>query len=321
MPVRLPPSANHQPRLPAHGPPVPNAPVSGGRRTITPRGGIAIRRVGLAREGLTDIYHRLLSMKWRWLFLLVAGAYVAVNLVFATLYYLEPGAIENARPDSFADDFFFSVQTMATIGYGKMTPATPFANALVTIEALLGMLGIAMATGLIFAKFARASSRVMFSDNAIVTTVDGQRVLAFRVANERSTQIVEAQLTAAVLRDERTREGDTLRRITELPLVRSRSAVFALSWTVMHPIDEKSPLWNATEASLGSVNLEIIVSMVGLEEVTGQTVHARHAYHWSDVRWGQKFADIISVHADGSRTIDYGRFHSLVPDEREAARD
>lgn len=305
MSVRFPPSASHQPRLPPHADPV--------RRSIDRDGRLTVRRLGMPGLRLSDVYHTLLSMRWLWLCLLVAASYTLVNVVFAALYMSQDGAIENARPGSFLDHFYFSVQTMATIGYGKMTPRTDLANLLVAVEALLGMLGIAMATGLIFAKFARTRPRVLFSQAAVVTTMDGKPVLMFRLANERSTQIVEAQLTVMVLRDETTREGERLRRLVDLPLVRSRSAMFALSWSAMHIIDDKSPLHGATPERLAAVNLEVVASMLGMEEVTGQTVHARHAYHWSDIRWDHKFVDMFTLAADGSRTMDLGKFEDIVP--------
>ncbi len=281
------------------------------RRSVDREGRLVVRRLGMPRPRLGDVYHTMLSMRWIWLCLLVGALYVLVNVIFAALYMVQPGSIENARPDSFLDHFYFSVQTMATIGYGKMTPSTDLANILVAVEALLGMLGIAMATGLIFAKFARTRPRVLFSEAVVVTTMDGKPTLMFRLANERSTQIVEAQLTVTVLRDEPTKEGEFMRRLVEIPLVRSHSAMFALSWSAIHHIDEKSPFFGATPESLEAVNLELIVSMLGMEEVTGQTVHARHAYHWSDIRWGHRFVDIFTVGADGRRTMDLGKFHEI----------
>ena len=305
MPARLPPRAEHQFRLP-NPRPTP-------QRSVDSHGRLTVRRIGVPAPGLGDFYHRLLSMRWLGLFAMVGAAYMSINVVFAALYMAQAGAIENARPGSFLDHFYFSVQTMATIGYGKMTPGTDLANALVTVEALLGMLGVAMATGLIFAKFARTHSRVMFSNSILISTMDGKPTLTFRLANERSSQIVEAQLSVVMLRDELTADGEHMRRLIDVPLARSRSAVFALSWSVFHTIDEKSPFFNATPESLASANIELVVSMLGMEEVTGQTVHARHAYHWSDIRWNHKFVNIFSIHPDGGRAIDYGAFHDIIP--------
>lgn len=305
MSVRFPPSANHQPRLPPHAEPV--------RRSVDSEGRLQVRRLGMPRPRIGDIYHTLLSMRWGWLCLLVAAAYTLTNVLFAALYMSQAGSIENARPDSFLDHFYFSVQTMATIGYGKMTPSTNLANILVAVEALLGMLGIAMATGLIFAKFARTRPRVRFSAVVAVTTWEGKPTLMFRLANERSTQIVEAQLRVVVLRDEITKEGERMRRLIDIPLARSHSAMFALSWLAIHPIDEKSPFFAVTAETLAAANLELVVSMLGMEEVTGQTVHARHAYHWQDIRWDHRFVDMFTIGADGSRTMDLGKFHEVVP--------
>ena len=203
----------------------------------------------MPRPRFGDVYHTLLSMSWMRLCLFVASTYVLVNVVFAALYLAQAGSIDNARPGSFLDHFYFSVQTMATIGYGKMTPVTDLANILVAIEALLGMLGIAMATGLIFAKFARTRPRVLFSRAVVVAPMDGKPALMFRLANERSTQIVEAQLSVTVLRDEVTKEGEFMRRLHEIPLLRAHSAMFALSWSAIHIIDEKSPFHGATAGS------------------------------------------------------------------------
>ncbi len=308
MSVRFPP--NGPP--PQFQPPQPPQP-SGPQRSVDSQGRVTVRRIGVPPVGFGDIYHRLVGARWLALFLVVGAAYLMINVVFAGLYMLQPGAIENARPDSFLDHFFFSVQTMATIGYGKMTPRTDVANILVTCEALLGMLGVAMATGLIFAKFARTHARVMFSDVLLISTIDGKPVLTFRLGNARNTQIVEAQLSVVILRDHVAADGERMRRFVDLPLARSRSAVFALSWSVFHAIDADSPLFGATAESLAAANVELVVSMLGMEEVTGQTVHARHAYHWSDIRWDHKFADIFSVDADGARIIDYGAFHQIVP--------
>jgi inward rectifier potassium channel len=302
MASRLPPSASlNATRTPGAKP----------FRSIDAQGRATIRRIGARPGGINDLYHTLIRMKWRWLFLLVVATYTLTNTVFALLYLALGHAIENARAGSFADCFFFSVQTMATIGYGKMTPATEAANVLVTIEALLGMLGVAMATGLIFAKFARSTARVMFSRVAVVSLRDGQAAVMFRVANERATQIVEAYLTVAVLFDEFTKEGERLRRFTELQLQRAHSPVFALSWTVIHYIDDKSPLFGKSIADLEKLNLELVASLVGMEEITGQQVHARHSYHWTDLRWNHRLVDVIAVHEDGTRSIDYRRFHEV----------
>src|SRR5438552_244289 len=260
-----------------------------------------------------DLYHLLLTSSWPRLLGLLALAYGAANALFALGYLLEPGALENAREGSFADAFFFSVQTMATIGYGKLVPRSTFANLLVTVEALTGLLGFAVATGLIFAKFARLTARVMFSQVACISLRNGVPSLLFRLANVRANQMVEAQLRLSFARLERTAEGESLRRFIDVPLVRSQNTIFALTWTAIHVIDERSPLHGATPASVEAQDGEFIVSLVGLDGTTSQTVHALHSYRWDDLRWNERFVDVLLPQPTGQLAVDYRNFHSTTP--------
>lgn len=271
--------------------------------------------IGLRRRVGKDLYHRLLTASWRTLFALVVVAYVGSNALFAAGYLLEGDVIENARPGSFSDAFFFSVQTMATIGYGKMAPRTLFANALVAAEALVGLLGLAIVTGLIFAKFSRPTARVLFSRVAVVTRYEGVTSLMFRMANERESQIVEAHLHAVVLRDETTAEGEPVRRAHDLRLRRSRSAAFALTWTAIHPITPGSPLHAEDAASLLAKRSDLVVSLTGFDESLSQSVHARHAYGPGDIRWGARFEDVLGKLPDGRQVIDYRKFHDVLPSD------
>ncbi len=265
------------------------------------------------RKPLTDAYHFLLTSSWGALFGLMLCAYLGANALFALVYFLD-GGIENARPGSFLDAYFFSVQTMATIGYGKMTPVSTFANALVALEALFGLVGFALVTGLMFAKFSQPRARVLFSRHAVVSVRDGIPSLMVRLANERSTGLVEATLRLVLVRDETTVEGEAVRRIHSLALTRASTAVFALSWTAVHPIDATSPFYGATPDALERDHADVIASLVGIEEATGQTVHARHAWKGADIRFSHRFADILVRLADGRRAVDYARFHDVEPE-------
>src|SRR5690242_3398902 len=260
-----------------------------------------------------DLYHDLLVSSWPRLFAFLALSYVAANTLFAVAYLAVPGSIENARHGSFVDAFFFSVQTMATIGYGKLVPGTLWANALVTLEALFGLLGIAMVTGLMFAKFSRPTARVLFSRRAVVMPFDGTPSLMFRMANARGNNIVEAQVHVVLARNEVTSEGHAMRRFHDLDLSRRQSALFTLSWTAIHPISERSPLRDATPASLAAADAEIIVSLLGFDEHFSQTVHARHFYAAEDIVWNARFADILPSLRRGVRRVDFTRFHDVVP--------
>jgi inward rectifier potassium channel len=262
----------------------------------------------------------LLTSPWWALFALMVLSYMGCNAAFALLY-LADGGIGGARPGSFADAYFFSVQTMATIGYGKMTPESTFANLVVTIEALVGLVGLAMTTGLVFAKFSQPRARVLFSRHAVVSVRDGVRSLMVRLANERSTGLVEAQLRLVLVRDETTQEGERVRRFHTLPLTRSSNAVFALSWTAVHPIDEASPLFGQTAESLDASDANLVASLVGIEEATAQTVHARYAWGAEAILFDHRFADILVPLADGLRGLDYTRFHDVVPLAEPSGKD
>ncbi|HEY1503754.1 MAG TPA: ion channel [Stellaceae bacterium] len=266
-----------------------------------------------------DFYHHLLTVSPWTLFLILVATYIGFNLVFGVLYVLQPGGIANAGRGSFPDAFFFSVQTMATIGYGDMHPATVYANLLVTVEVLLGMTGLALATGLVFARFSRPTARVMFSQVAVVTNHDGVASLMFRAANRRRNEILEAQATVMLLRDEINAEGVEMRRFHEMAVARPHTPMFALTWTVIHPIDQSSPLFGASHENLLRTHTQIIVSILGLDETFSQTIHARHTYEADEIRWNHRFADILTRAPDGHRQIDYRRFHDTVEAEEPAA--
>jgi inward rectifier potassium channel len=277
-----------------------------------------VERISERGEWPLDFYHRLLTMPWWALFLGLAVSYIAFNLIFAGLFLLQDGAIADARPHSFSDAFFFSVQTMATIGYGEMRPATFYANFLVTIEVLLGMTGLAIASGLVFARFSRPTARVTFSNVAVIVAHDGVPSLMFRAANQRRNQILEAQVSVMLLRDEISAEGVEMRRFHELRVSRPHTPAFALSWTVIHPIDETSPLAGESRESLLRAHAQIIVSIVGIDETFAQSIYARHTYDAADILWHRRFADILGRAEDGHRQIDFRRFHDTVEVEEPA---
>jgi len=260
-----------------------------------------------------DVYHKVLSMPWWRFFVYVAAAWVGINAVFAALYASAPGSVAGARPGDLEDAFYFSVQTFATIGYGAMSPATRFGHAVVVVEALVGTLGVALVTGVTFAKFARPTARVLFSAKAVVTLRDGVPHLVFRLANWRGNMVVEGQLRALVLLLSETREGEAVRIPFELPLVRDRTALFALTWIPMHRIDGASPFWGGAAAieRLRSQRAEIFLSFSGFDETSGQQIHARHAYKLDDVVYNARYVDVLSIADDGTRTIDYGAFHDV----------
>ena len=282
-------------------------------RVINRDAGFNVLRIGVSNNRWRDPYHLLLTLCWYKTLALISLGYVLANALFALAYILGGDGIENARPGNFFDASFFSVQTMASIGYGAMYPKTLYANVLVTIEALLGLIGLAMATGLMFARFSLPKARVMFSGVAVMTPYNGMPTLMFRVANERQNWILEAQIRVSLVRSETTKEGDVMRRFYDMSLVRSHSPLFALTWTVMHPIDESSPLYGVTPEEMVEDDMEVVVTLTGLDETVTQTIHTRHSYIAEEIFWNMRFVDILSKTRDGRRSIDYTRFHDVIP--------
>ena len=233
--------------------PAPSGP-SGGPRVVAPlvqrERSDQVAAIGLRKPWLGDLYHNLLTLPWPIFLVALSLVYLGLNVLFALLYLAGGDAIASARPGVFADAFFFSVETLSTIGYGQMSPTTLYGNIIMTCEALAGLMLVAVAAGLMFARFSRPTARVLFSKVAVIAPHDRVPTLTLRLANVRRNQILEAQVSVTLVRDERTAEGEWMRRFYDLRLARHRSPIFAMTFTVMHEIDDASPLWNATPSSL-----------------------------------------------------------------------
>jgi inward rectifier potassium channel len=242
----------------------------------------------------------------------MAVFYLSVNFLFALVYLTAKDGIANARPHSFSDAFFFSIQTLSTVGYGSMYPTTLYAQILVTIEILLGLVLLAILTGLMFARFSRPTAKVIFSKVAVICPYNGVPTLMFRAANQRNSKILEAQIQVNFLRNEISAEGHKLRRFYELNLMRSRTPIFGLSWLVMHPIDHQSPFYGKTQESLQEVEAELWLTLTGLDETFSQTIHARYVYEVGDILWNHRFVDIFSQNSRGEWFIDLESFHDVV---------
>ena len=258
-----------------------------------------------------DPYHLMLTLPWSGFLVLITFGYLALNLIFAFAYWLGGDCIANAQPESFLDKFFFSVQTLASIGYGAMYPKTIYANTIVTIESIAGLTGIAVMTGLSFARFSRPTARILFSKAAVITTHDNVQTLMFRAANRRSNLILEAQMHCYLFRDETTLEGKSMRRIYDLKLVRSQTPNFMLTWTVMHQIDELSPIYGMTPEEFKRTNTTLTIILSGIDETVSQMVHARHVYTHKSILINKQLVDVIFHSEDGNRYIDYNLFHDV----------
>ena len=271
------------------------------------------QRLDLHHPVRHDLYHWLLIISWRRFLLLISLFYLGVNIFFAFAYISTGDGIANAVPGSFKDTFFFSIQTLSTVGYGSMYPESLYAQLLVTLEILVGLVLMAILTGLMFARFSRPTARVIFSKVAVICPFDGVPTLMFRTANQRDNRILEAQVQVSLVRNEISREGHQLRRFYDLQLLRSQTPVFGLSWLVMHPIDQGSPLNGETIKSLIQGETEIWVGLTGLDETFSQTIHARHSYTASEILWNMRFVDIFSKDKDGHSYINLNRFHDVLP--------
>jgi inward rectifier potassium channel len=284
--------------------------VSAPKTIVIPK----IHAIGQSADPLEDLYHYILKASWTRFIGIVSLVYIGANLLFALFYFFIPSSIAGTRDGSFIEAFSFSVQTMATIGYGAMAPATPLGHLLVLFEAIVGMFATAVVTGITFAKFARPTARVLFCEKVVICPRDGVPHLMFRMANWRHNNISDANVRIVMLISEKTREGETMRRQVELSLVQSRSVFFILTFNIMHKIDETSPLYgpNALE-KLKERGAQFSISFMGYDETLAQTVNARYMYELSDIVQDHRFQDVMTVLPDGARQIDYNKFHELVP--------
>ena len=280
----------------------------GRRQRIVKRGG--------GKRDMRDAYHTLLTLPW-WLFaLLTILFYIAVNAVFGWLYSLDPNSLVGARPGSYVDGFNFSVETLGTIGYGAISPHDGYANTLVAIEAFLNIAITALATGLIFARVSRPTARIRFASSALIGTYSGQRMLMFRMANERANHVLEAEVSVVLARYMITEDGYNINRLFEVRMVRNRSPLLALTWTALHLIDETSPFHNETAESLAASRAEMIVVFSGVDEAFAQRIYARHSYIASELVFDRRYADVVKPLPDGSWLIDYTDFDTLMPHVR-----
>jgi inward rectifier potassium channel len=273
-----------------------------------------IRVVGAQTAWFRDAHHAFLRMSW-WMGLLVLIAFFLLTNVLFAFAYAYLGGVANARAGSVIDGFYFSVQTMATIGYGYMYPQSTAAHALVVTEAVLGLLLTALCAGLVFAKFSQPTGRIAFSREVVIGPMDGVPTLMFRVGNERGNQIVEATIRVAIVRTVRTSEGQVFYRMTDLPLVRDRSPAMTRSWNVMHSISDGSPLHGYDPERMAREEVELIVSLVGVDDTSYQPVHARHQYEHQHIIWGARHADVLSEAGNGDLVMDVRNFHLVVPTE------
>lgn len=270
------------------------------------------------RRSLVDSlsYYSLLMMSWPRFMALVIVSYGVINAIFAYLYVLcgptglEPTATSELH-SPFLRAFFFSVETFSTIGYGNVVPVGLAANVLVSIEALFGLLGFALATGLLFARFSRPTAKILFSDQALIAPYQGITSFQFRIINARNNQIIEVTARVLFSRFEEM-DGNRVRKYYELPLERQHVVFFPLPWTIVHPIDKKSPMYGLSQEELLVSDAEFLILLTGIDETFAQTVHARSSYRADELIWGAKFKNVYRYDHDGHILgVDMEKFHAF----------
>jgi len=283
------------------------------RPIATRAGRTEFLKINAAVSGWRDSYHWVLSLSWPRFALFLLGSYIVINLLFALLYIIGGNCIADMTPGSFPEAFFFSVETLATVGYGHNYPATVYGHVVVTIEIFLGMIWLAVITGLIFVRFARPTARIVFSNCLVIAPFDGRLSIMFRVANLRHTSMAEAEFRLLYSRDERVAEGEDIRRFYELKVYPDRMISFPAALIIRHTIDEQSPLYGATLASLEKEDAFFVASTLSLELVMAASVQSAQDYAVEDIRFGERFVDVYTELEDGRLTVDYGRLHETEP--------
>ena len=269
--------------------------------------GIQFHKLNVNRREWRDAYHWLLTLSWPQFSMFVFGVYLGINLLFALCYYLRPNCIAGMEPLSWANCFFFSVETLATVGYGHMYPQTLFGHLVATVEIIVGMFGMAVITGLIFIRFSRPIARIVFSKSLVLAPFDGQPALMFRIANLRDQAMAEAEFRMMLLRDEPTREGEVFRRFYPLTLQFDRLILFPAVITIRHIIDEQSPLHGLTLADMKRDDSRFISSVVCIDTVIPAPVQSHCGYTWKDIRLNHKFVEVYNEIDDGVFAVDYSR--------------
>ena len=270
---------------------------------------------GLVDGFWTDLYHRSMTVYWPVFFGSAAAIFVFLNAVFAFFYWLGDAPIANVEGNEPLGLFYFSIETLATVGYGDMHPQTDYGHAVATVEIFTGMCFLAVMTGLIFARFSRPRARFIFARHPVVSAHQGQRTLMVRVANERHNTISQATARLWLLRLENVKEGHQLRRFHELKLERNEHPMFALSWTMFHAIDQASPLHGVSAHDLAMTDGALVLNVSGVDDSSAQHLYARRIYSHGDVRWNYRYKDITSISSEGRMLIDYSLFHDVIPEE------
>ncbi len=269
---------------------------------------------GLSRFDPHDPYYFAVSLSWSRFFLVFVGAELAINTLFAALYTLQPGAIANQPKAGFVSAFFFSLETLATVGYGEMYPATLYGHVVSGVEILVGVIFTAIMTGLLFVRFSKPKAKIHYARNPVVTLHNGRPTLMLRIGNARMTMLHDAQVRLYHLARTISDEGQPHANIAQLPLVRDRFPVFAILWTVMHVIDEDSPLHALLADSDSIAGLRFFFTVAARDPAIGQGVSDIHTFTGSEIRFGMRYVDAIHAENETRIVADYAQLSTIEPD-------
>lgn len=296
------------PQRPAKGPPK----IRGGQSVSI--GSFALTKIGAGRYDLKDPYHLALTINW-WGFVgVIFGLYLVINLVFVALYALDPGAVGGGHPGSLLDVFFFSIETLATVNYDELHPASAYGHWLSGLEIIVGMAFTAIVTGLIFVRFSQPRARILYADRAVVTRHNGRPTLMVRIGNGRLNMLTDTSVHLTALIQEESAEGMKYRRACDLPLVTPWYAIFALTLTVMHEIDEESPIYGFTEEKMVAESIRLLVSVEARDPALGAVVSDLKSYDPGHVAFGMRYADAITVTESGHTIADMRSISRMEPD-------
>jgi len=277
-------------------------------------GAYAFEKKGVSRFDLRDPYHLAVALSWPQFLAALLALYLLVNVVFATLFWLIPGSVANARPDRPLDDFFFSIETLATVGYGQMYPATLYGHVIASTEIACGLAFTAILTGLTFVRFSRPRAKLVFAANPVVAVHNGKPTLMVRIGNGRAAPLMDATAKLNVMLFETTAEGNVFRRVQELRLLRAHLPVFPLTWTLMHVLDERSPLYGYNESRAIERDVRTFLTLEARDPTLATMVHDLHTYAPEDIRFGMRYADAVTLTEDGIPVADLTKISVLEPD-------
>ncbi|HKM70937.1 MAG TPA: ion channel [Stellaceae bacterium] len=272
------------------------------------------KKKGVSRFDLRDPYHLAVALTWPQFLAALLALYLSVNLVFATLFWLVPGSVANARLNSFADAFFFSIETLATVGYGEMYPGSPYGRVVAATEIVCGLGFTAILTGLTFVRFSRPRAKLVFAANPVVAMHNGKPTLMVRIGNGRAGVLAEAKAQLNVLLTETTAAGKLFPRAQELRLERTHIPIFPLFWTLMHVLDERSPLHGYDMARAIETDARVFLTLEARDPTLATLVHEIRTYAAEDIRFGMRYTDVVTVEEDGTPVLDLTRIGALEPD-------